>query len=69
MPISRLTSRTTVYWIGDPKAVTPDYITFRLQSLRNGDPLGYAHFLHRAATYHEVSRAGGYILLGRDGRK
>ncbi|MEV5706561.1 DUF2079 domain-containing protein [Actinoallomurus sp. NPDC052274] len=67
LPISRLTRRTTVYWIGAAKGVTPDYFTFRLRSPDDGDPLGFAHHLHPNANYHEVARAGGYILLARDG--
>ncbi|MCO6007516.1 DUF2079 domain-containing protein [Actinoallomurus purpureus] len=65
-PISRLTRRTTVYWIGDAKGIAPDYITFSLRPLGRGDPLGYARALHPGATYDEVARAGGHILLRRD---
>ncbi|MCO5970878.1 DUF2079 domain-containing protein [Actinoallomurus soli] len=65
-PISRLTRRTTVYWIGDAKGVTPDYLTFRLRSLPSGDPLGFAHALHPTAHYREVARAGGYVVLARE---
>ncbi|GAB3984803.1 DUF2079 domain-containing protein [Actinoallomurus acanthiterrae] len=66
LPISRLTRRTTVYWLGDTKGIAPDYITFSLRLPGDGDPVGAAHALHPRVAYGEVARAGGHVLLRRE---
>jgi uncharacterized membrane protein len=62
-PISRLVRRTTVYWVGGTKGVTPDYLALEDTSGWVRDPVGYARQLHPAARYVMVGSAGGYVLL------
>ncbi|WP_433889827.1 DUF2079 domain-containing protein [Streptomyces sp. CA-111067] len=62
-PISRLVRRTTVYWVGGTKGVTPDYLALEDSSGWVPDPVGYARQLHPAARYVMVGSAGGYVLL------
>jgi uncharacterized membrane protein len=64
-PISRLVRRTTVYWVGDTKNITPQYIALDNTSGWAGDPVAYAKQLHPAATYTQVAAAQGYVVLRR----
>lgn len=64
-PISRLTNRCRVFWIGDTRGIDPDYIAIDNTSGWAGDPLSYARQLHPAATYTELGTAGGYTVLRR----
>ncbi|MEU5435558.1 DUF2079 domain-containing protein [Streptomyces sp. NPDC020719] len=64
-PISRLTSRCRVLWVGDARRVTPTYIALDNVSGWAGDPLEYARKLHPAARYAITGVAYGYVLLER----
>jgi uncharacterized membrane protein len=65
-PISRLVSRTTVYWVGDTPGVVPDYIAIDNSDGWAGDPATYAKQLHPGATYTPVGSAEGYVVLHRN---
>ncbi|GAA3372323.1 DUF2079 domain-containing protein [Streptomyces sannanensis] len=62
-PVSRLTSRCQVYWIGGTKGVVPEYVALDVASGWVDDPVAYAEELHPTARYSVVGRAGGYIVL------
>ncbi|UUU22684.1 DUF2079 domain-containing protein [Streptomyces sp. DSM 40750] len=64
-PISRLTSRCRVFWIGRAKGLTPDYIVFNNASRWVKDVPGYARQLHPRARYELKGVIQGYVLLGR----
>ncbi|MFJ6184065.1 DUF2079 domain-containing protein [Streptomyces sp. NPDC092295] len=64
-PVSLLTSRCRVFWVGDTRGITPDYIALNNTSGWVGDPVGYAKRLHPRATYTVVGEVGGYLLLER----
>ncbi|MFJ9028965.1 DUF2079 domain-containing protein [Streptomyces sp. NPDC102274] len=64
-PISRLTSRCRVFWVGDTRGITPDYIALDNASGWVGDPPAYAKRLHPRGTYTVAGEAGGYVLLER----
>ncbi|KIF78952.1 membrane protein [Streptomyces sp. 150FB] len=64
-PISQLTSRCRVFWVGDAKPVRPDFIAVDNVSGWLKDPPGYARQLHPDARYTVVGSAGGYLLLQR----
>ncbi|MFP3991955.1 DUF2079 domain-containing protein [Streptomyces sp. E11-3] len=64
-PISRLTSRCRVFWVGRTEGVTPDFIALDNRSGRFKDPQGYAGRLHPRVGYTEAGRAGGFVLLKR----
>ncbi|MBB5939173.1 DUF2079 domain-containing protein [Streptomyces zagrosensis] len=67
-PISRLTSRCRVFWIGGTRGVLPDYIALQEATTRAPDQLvGYAHDLHPTARYTHIGSAGGVELLQRVG--
>ncbi|MGW2224636.1 DUF2079 domain-containing protein [Streptomyces formicae] len=62
-PISRLTDRTRVYWVGAARPVVPDYVALDIRSGWTKDPVGYANSLHRGAGYTVEGTAHGYVLL------
>ncbi|MEU6916921.1 DUF2079 domain-containing protein [Streptomyces olindensis] len=64
-PISRLTSRCRVFWLGNTQGVTPEYIA--LENVDGGyrDPVGYARVLHPGAEYAVAGEANGYVVLQR----
>ncbi|WP_256105263.1 DUF2079 domain-containing protein [Streptomyces sp. ODS05-4] len=64
-PISRLTGRCRVLWIGDTRGVVPDYIALNNTSGRLRDPYAYAHDLHPDARYYVHGEGGGYLVLKR----
>ncbi|MFE6776387.1 DUF2079 domain-containing protein [Streptomyces sp. NPDC057702] len=67
-PISRLTQRCRVLWIGDTRGLLPDYIALHEQQGRTPDQLvEYAHQLHPTAHYTHLGSAGGVELLARVG--
>ncbi|MFI2368567.1 DUF2079 domain-containing protein [Streptomyces sp. NPDC018833] len=62
-PISRLTGRCRVFWVGGARGETPDYIAL---DNTDGDfprPEEYAGRLHPGARYSLTGAAGGYLLL------
>ncbi|MFM9371632.1 DUF2079 domain-containing protein [Streptomyces sp. Da 82-17] len=64
-PISRLTSRCRVFWLGGTEGVTPEYIALDNTRGRYEDPLRTARELHPDATYEVTGLAGGYLVLKR----
>ncbi|MFE6091860.1 DUF2079 domain-containing protein [Streptomyces massasporeus] len=64
-PISRLTSRCRVFWLGDTQGVTPEYIALENVGDKYRDPVGYARKLHPLAEYDVAGETGGYVLLQR----
>ncbi|MEU0247163.1 DUF2079 domain-containing protein [Streptomyces sp. NPDC006235] len=64
-PISRLTSRCRVFWLGGTQGITPGYIALENIDGRYRDPVGYARRLHPGADYAVAGKANGYVLLER----
>ncbi|MFD0126785.1 DUF2079 domain-containing protein [Streptomyces virginiae] len=65
-PLTRLTSRCRVLWIGGSKGVVPDWITIDNSSKWAGeDPTDYAHQLHPGERFTLVGEAGGIVLMRR----
>ncbi|MDF2265234.1 DUF2079 domain-containing protein [Streptomyces coacervatus] len=64
-PISRLTSRCRVFWLGSTRGVTPDYIALNNSSKFVGDAQAYASQLHPNARYTIDGAAYGYVVLRR----
>ncbi|MFJ8016360.1 DUF2079 domain-containing protein [Streptomyces sp. NPDC096339] len=65
-PLTRLTSRCRVLWIGGSKGVVPDWITIDNGSKWAGqDPTGYATQLHPGERYALVGEAEGVVLMRR----
>ncbi|MGA5205323.1 DUF2079 domain-containing protein [Streptomyces variegatus] len=64
-PISRLTSRCRVFWLGGTQGVTPEYIALENIGDKYRDPVGYARKLHPLAEYAVAGEAGGYVVLQR----
>ncbi|NGO81495.1 DUF2079 domain-containing protein [Streptomyces sp. YC504] len=64
-PISRLTSRCRVLWIGNSRGVTPDYLALDNRSGRYADPVAHARRLHPDARFSEFGSAGGFVVLKR----
>ncbi|UUU33362.1 DUF2079 domain-containing protein [Streptomyces sp. CA-210063] len=67
-PISRLTSRCRVFWIGRAKGLAPDYIVFNNASRWVKDVPGYARQLHPRDRYELRGVIQGYVLLKRTSR-
>ncbi|MEU9252552.1 DUF2079 domain-containing protein [Streptomyces sp. NPDC048270] len=66
-PLTRLTSRCRVLWIGGSKGVVPDWITLDNSSKWAGeDPTGYARQLHPGARFTLVGEAEGVVLMRRE---
>jgi uncharacterized membrane protein len=64
-PISRLTSRCRVFWLGNTQGVTPRYIALENVDGTYRDPVGYAGDLHPGAEYAVAGKANGYVVLER----
>ncbi|WP_369383608.1 DUF2079 domain-containing protein [Streptomyces sp. cg36] len=64
-PISRLTSRCRVFWVGDTRRIVPDYIALDNVSGWAGDPQEYARALHPGTRYAMTGVAYGYVVLER----
>ncbi|GGX25905.1 DUF2079 domain-containing protein [Streptomyces lomondensis] len=64
-PISRLTSRCRVFWLGNTQGVTPEYIALENVGGKYRDPVGYARQLHPRAEYAVAGEANGYVVLQR----
>lgn len=66
-PLTRLTSRCRVLWIGGSQGVVPDWITLDNGSKWAGeDPTGYARQLHPDERYTLVGEADGIVLMQRE---
>jgi hypothetical protein len=68
--ISKLTSRTDVFYVGSASPVVPQYFLVDDTAGWNPplpDPVRYAESLHPGATYVLVTAADGYRLLRRVG--
>ncbi|MEU0388949.1 DUF2079 domain-containing protein [Streptomyces chartreusis] len=64
-PISRLTSRCRVLWLGNTQGIVPRYIALENIDGRYRDPVGYARRLHPGAEYAVAGKANGYVVLER----
>ncbi|MFJ3878331.1 DUF2079 domain-containing protein [Streptomyces sp. NPDC090077] len=64
-PLTRLTSRCQVYWIGGTEGVRPAFLVFDNSGDRAGDPVAYAERLHPGSRFVLTGEAGGYVLLQR----
>ncbi|MEU5579807.1 DUF2079 domain-containing protein [Streptomyces huasconensis] len=64
-PISRLTSRARVFWVGAARPVVPKYLALDIRSGWTKDPVAYAEKLHPGADYVAEDTAYGYVLLRR----
>ncbi len=65
-PISRLTSRARVFWVGTARPVVPDYFALDVRSGWTKDPIGYANKLHPGARYVLEDDAHGFVLLRKE---
>lgn len=64
--MTHLTSRTSVYWVGNTGTLIPQYIAFDLVlgwSTPLEDPVGYAKQLHPSAQFDVVFRSQRYVVL------
>ncbi|MFI6940252.1 DUF2079 domain-containing protein [Streptomyces sp. NPDC050418] len=66
-PISHLTSRCRVLWLGNSQGTTPDYVALDNRTGRYKTPLAYATRLHPDARFEEWGAAGGFVVLKRVG--
>ncbi|MER7406552.1 DUF2079 domain-containing protein [Streptomyces sp. NPDC000070] len=64
-PISRLTSRCRVFWLGNTQGVSPQYIALENVDGTYRDPVAYAGDLHPGARYAVAGTANGYVVLER----
>lgn len=65
-PLTRLTSRCRVFWIGGTRGVVPDWITIDNASKWAGeDPTVYAAQLHPGERFTVVGEAEGVVLMRR----
>ncbi|MFD6435312.1 DUF2079 domain-containing protein [Streptomyces venezuelae] len=65
-PITRLTSRTRVFWTGAADPVVPRYVALDVRSGWTKDPVAYANGLHPGVRYVAEDTAYGYVLLRRE---
>ncbi|MEU7582423.1 DUF2079 domain-containing protein [Streptomyces sp. NPDC041068] len=65
-PISRLTSRARVFWVGAARPVVPDYLALDVRSGWTKDPVAYAGQLHPGTRYVAEANAYGYVLLRKE---
>ncbi|MFC0601360.1 DUF2079 domain-containing protein [Streptomyces palmae] len=69
-PISRLAHRCRVFWVGDTRGITPDYLAFHEDPPRTPqDMADYARQLHPDAEYQYMGTAGGVYLLKLKGSR
>ncbi|NEB03222.1 DUF2079 domain-containing protein [Streptomyces sp. SID13726] len=62
-PISRLTARCRVFWIGNTQGLSPDYVAFGNRTQEYAE--SYVRRLHPRTAYTVVGVTGGYVLLKR----
>ncbi|MFF0163235.1 DUF2079 domain-containing protein [Streptomyces sp. NPDC005263] len=65
-PISRLTSRCRVFWVGNTRGINPDFIAVDNNRKWLKDVDDYARKLHPHATYTVEDATHGYILMKRE---
>ncbi|MCC3767049.1 DUF2079 domain-containing protein [Streptomyces sp. UNOC14_S4] len=69
-PISRLAGRCRVFWYGDTRGISPDYIAQRVPDGRNlVDLPADAERMHPGARYALMGVEGGYVVLEKKGRQ
>ncbi|KUJ66741.1 hypothetical protein ACZ90_33990 [Streptomyces albus subsp. albus] len=69
-PISRLTSRCRVFWVGDTRGIEPEYIALHEDTPRTPQEMtDYARQLHPDAAYRYVGTAGGVHVLQLKGSR
>ncbi|WFB09067.1 DUF2079 domain-containing protein [Streptomyces sp. LX-29] len=67
-PISRLTDRCRVFWVGDTRGIAPDYIAMKEDEPRTPQHMtDYARQLHPDEEYRLVGASGGVYVLKRVG--
>ncbi|KPC63288.1 DUF2079 domain-containing protein [Streptomyces chattanoogensis] len=65
-PLSRLTGRTRVFWIGDTRGISPDYIAVQHPTDRTTrQALADASARHPESTYTVLGDAGGLLVFQR----
>jgi uncharacterized membrane protein len=64
-PISRLTSRCRVFWVGNTRGFAPDYIALDNTTHWIPDITAYARQLHPHARYTVIGATQGYLVLQR----
>lgn len=64
-PISRLTNRCRVLWVGNTRDVVPDYIALQEPERTPGELVAYAKQLHPNQRYAYLGSTGGYFVLKR----
>ncbi|MGW1375240.1 DUF2079 domain-containing protein [Streptomyces sp. NPDC002446] len=65
-PLSRLTSRTRVFWTGDTDGLAPDYVAVQLRDERTPrQALADAAARHRTSTYVVLGAAADIVVLHR----
>ncbi|MFJ5646259.1 DUF2079 domain-containing protein [Streptomyces sp. NPDC093223] len=64
-PVSELTDRCRVLWMGDTQGIDPNYIALNNGGNWAGDPVAYARSLHPDADYTEIGSAADYVVLRR----
>ncbi|OMI33529.1 DUF2079 domain-containing protein [Streptomyces sparsogenes] len=64
-PISRLTNRCRVLWVGGTRGVVPDYIALQEYDRTPDQLVEYAKQLHPDARYAYLGSSGGYFVLKR----
>lgn len=65
-PISRLTHRCRVFWVGATRGIVPDYLALQEPADRAPEQMiEYARQLHPDADYGYVGSTGGYFVLKR----
>jgi len=65
-PISRLTSRCRVFWVGNTRGIAPDFIAVDNNRKWLSDAEAYAKQLHPRATYTIEGSTHGYVLMKRE---
>ncbi|MFT2019848.1 DUF2079 domain-containing protein [Streptomyces sp. 796.1] len=67
-PISRLTDRCRVLWVGGTRGLVPEYIALQERNGRTPDQLvDYARQLHPTARFVHIGSGGGVEVLARVG--
>lgn len=65
-PLSRLTGRARVFWIGDTGGIAPQYVAVQLREGRTPEQaVADAHARHPRATYVPLGEADGIVVLHR----